>query len=690
MESIRESFERINVTLISDEVALRCCDLCKQYGLKEDQFVSRYDAFTMRHNQSNNPTLQGLTQFASELHHEMQQRGSSTKKNPQTPKSHSHQSHNFITSKSPPGMARNLAGELVQAFGVDEKVAEAMKESAKKKMTSKRRTGGGVGTLSKRGVGGLGADVDDLVEDFTPPSSRRTTLSPLKSPATASGRTGSVTIDKKKIYSGITLTEDQELGMNMTSLDITVTEVEGQLTSPYKYMFEKLLDRANSLDSRVEFMSERILKSNKKDIAARMGESGDATITTATSTNNTNKTSTDELDFSDVGMATQGTALYAGKVYLNSTAGLRKTHSLELEGSIETSAGARVPLQLTPDVQCSLFSGQTVIVEGTNPTGTVLTAKKIYTNGSAPHKKTNAMQLKSIYYGSDDSITRSDLVGVKFMVVSGPYSVVSADGDMLDYALLDEFLNQVNTYKPDVVIMQGPFVDENSPLVKTSSLPQSFEEEFNDVMEKVGMCAVENSNTQFVIIPSLSDVTHDPIFPQAPFTIPPNLSEDMKKRIHFLPNPALFLINELVIATTSLDSLFDLNKSSVFFEPKDDKKRKKLDLLVHHILEQRSFYPVDPPSEHVQLDFENLKYIEMEARPDILIMPSKLNIQTQGVDRTVFVNPHTLARSGSKGRYVEMVVVAPSYNSMLERGDSAMFIANAAERTTCKVVEISL
>lgn len=52
--------------------------------------------------------------------------------------------------------------------------------------------------------------------------------------------------------------------------------------------------------------------------------------------------------------------------------------SVLLEGSVETSAGKRVPLKLTEVNNYSLFPGQIIALEGINSTGSHMVASKIH------------------------------------------------------------------------------------------------------------------------------------------------------------------------------------------------------------------------------------------------------------------------------------------------------------------------
>lgn len=133
----------------------------------------------------------------------------------------------------------------------------------------------------------------------------------------------------------------------------------------------------------------------------------------------------------------------------------------------------------------------------------------------------------------------------------------------------------------------------------------------------------------------------------------------MFKRIHLLPNPARFTINEITFAATSVDSLFHLRKEEYFKRgveveslpiTPDDLPNDVMANLCRHLLLQRryakhsifylmlttcdSFYPVFPPpldlASEVNLDMSHFDAVRMvddgdlDYAPDVLIIPSRL------------------------------------------------------------------
>lgn len=100
--------------------------------------------------------------------------------------------------------------------------------------------------------------------------------------------------------------------------------------------------------------------------------------------------------------------------------------------------------------------------------------------------------------------------------------------------------------------------------------------------------------------------------------------------------------------------------------------------LVRHVLGQRNFYPIFPPTEahasEVNLDVTHFGLLKMEGpQPDLLILPSKLkhfskvscsscaaqrraSLIYQIVDSTLVVNPSHLAKAHSAGTFAKITV----------------------------------
>lgn len=183
--------------------------------------------------------------------------------------------------------------------------------------------------------------------------------------------------------------------------------------------------------------------------------------------------------------------------------------------------------------------------------------------------------------------------------------------------------------KPDVVVLLGPFVDISQPLLSSGNVqlnddddnPEngqhtaSYEMVFVEKVARDCLQAFFNSEseygtlaTQFVLVPSLQDAHHEMVFPQPPIgdrdkietsyfdeplgvlQIPFARPNEPKKRVHLLPNPCMFRVNEVLIGACSSDILFGLSSDEI----SQGMEGNRLCRLTGHLLAQQSFAPQFP------------------------------------------------------------------------------------------------
>jgi hypothetical protein len=154
------------------------------------------------------------------------------------------------------------------------------------------------------------------------------------------------------------------------------------------------------------------------------------------------------------------------------------------------------------------------------------------------------------YYFADDGDTEV----VEMLVAAGPFTTT---GDMA-YTPLEDLLDVIRREKPDVVMLIGPFVDEEHPAVKAGDVQVTYEAMFEDVINRIGAVVIEETeSTELLLIPSLRDVHHDKVYPQPPYQLPEKMEHD---RLHCLANPSTFTVKEMVVGVNTADILMDLSK----------------------------------------------------------------------------------------------------------------------------------
>jgi len=429
----------------------------------------------------------------------------------------------------------------------------------------------------------------------------------------------------------------------------------------YKFMYTGLKERARGLDDHLNAIQEQMCAMIKLPME----------------------------DLQPVGIPSPDLVWICGRICTDSTGeGKINKQSVMLEGSLRDSHGRRVKLDLKELPGYSLFPGQIVLAEGICASGREVNVKRLVEGSPLETPRTNPERLlefhhSNIYQGGEP---------LKVITAAGPFTT----SDNLDYAPFVDLMKRIIRDKPDLVVLLGPFVDCSQPLLSSGDMVlKEFDEDDNEIgshcasyemvfTEKIlrdGINMLFNSEedygtvpTNIILIPSLFDAHHECVFPQPPFgdrdEVKPKFTDmkfeeslgvlninyskddDIRKRVHLLPNPCMFRVNEVLFGATSNDTLFALSSDEV-----NHNTSNRLDRLAAHFLEQQSFCPQFPvaPNSMAQLDFRQSRHWEMSVSPDILIIPSKLTPIVRVVGNgTLVVNPGHLAKGASGGTFAEL------------------------------------
>ena len=377
---------------------------------------------------------------------------------------------------------------------------------------------------------------------------------------------------------------------------------DANVQRPYKYMFQKIQDKSAVLEEMISALSHQMRDTLMLD------------------------------EFENVLSHTQDDVTIAGRICCDSV-GRLNSKSVLLEGSMETSGGERIPLDLNDVNNYSLFPGQIVALQGKNSTGSKVHPSSIYNGTRLP------------FY----SAAKKDLVvdenHFAMYVTCGPYA--ANDDEVLSYAPLDNFLEVVQSEVPDVVIMMGPFVDSKHPVIHSGKMDCTFEELFQVICNKV-TTAVKNLKTEVIFVPSQRDVFHEFVYPQAPFP------EESTNKIIMMADPSTILVNDVCIGMTSTDILFHLGGEEVSsFNVKND----RLGRITDHLLRQQCYYPLHPPSLEVNVEMEQFEnYAFMPVTPDLLITPSDLRYFIKDLDGCLAANPGRLVKGKTGGTFLKLIL----------------------------------
>ncbi|KAM9833573.1 DNA polymerase alpha subunit B [Syngnathus typhle] len=377
-------------------------------------------------------------------------------------------------------------------------------------------------------------------------------------------------------------------------------KAEDTLHSSYKYMFQRLRDIRNVLTEKIEELGEQLQSHFNIE------------------------------EFSPVSLPEQDCMSVLGQVCCDSN-GKLNAQSVLLEAGPE-QGGQQVHLDLSELKEYSLFPGQVVAMEGMNTTGGKLVVSKLYEGIPLP------------FYSSAGKM-ESDEEPVNVLVACGPYT----PSDSLNFEPLLDLIHVIGRDRPDVCILLGPFVDSKHEHIERSQVTEPFEAIFSRCIESI-VEGTKSVGCRLVFVPSQRDVHHHYIYPQPPFTLP-NLSKN--PRVTLVSDPCTLLIDGVTFGLTSTDILFHLGAEEISCGAGSDRFSR----ILKHILTQRSYYPLYPPVEDVNMDYEKFQsFGQLPLTPDVLVIPSELRYFVKDVIGCVCVNPGRLTKGHVGGTYGRLLI----------------------------------
>ncbi|KAI0398296.1 DNA polymerase alpha/epsilon subunit B [Xylariaceae sp. FL0594] len=399
--------------------------------------------------------------------------------------------------------------------------------------------------------------------------------------------------------------------------------------------------------------------------------------------------------------------------YVASDSHKLNTHSLVLETSRRTGNGQRVRLNVEKlKGSYQFFPGQIVAFRGINSSGRefmiseVLDMPLLDSAASTPAAiEAHRARLRG---GPDAMDSDDDPSPLNILFASGPYS----PDDNLDFEPLHALCSQAADTYADVLVLAGPFIDADHPLIATGDfdLPEEALAEPDTanmvtvfkymISPALNRLAVANPHITILLIPSVRDVIAKHVsWPQEPFS-----RRDLglnSKAIKVLGNPMTFSINEMIMGISSQDVLWDLRHGE-FVGPKPSEPHM-LQRLSRYLIEQRHFYPVFPPLDRSKfpktgtaegvpvgpsLDTSYLKLGEMMIhKPDVVITPSALPPFARVIESVVVINPGSLSKRRGAGTYARMTLYPPTVTEE-EATSGSMVSHKVFERARVEITKI--
>ena len=303
--------------------------------------------------------------------------------------------------------------------------------------------------------------------------------------------------------------------------------------------------------------------------------------------------------------------------------------SLVLEMSRRMGAGLRVSLDLSDLRSWQFFPGQIVAVRGTNASGIHFKVKEILEVPRLPLSDTSPANIEALTQKLDES--GGGPLAIWF--TSGPFTT---DSD-LDFAALEELCSNATSEGIDALILTGPFLDSEHPLVQSGAFEETLPEPVRKALSSDAsmttlfrllvaphiqkLCSA-NPAVTIILVPSTRDVISKHVsWPQENITGKAALG--LPKQVKVLPNPCLISLNEMVLGVSSHDVLFELSREQISHNMQGD----LLTRLPSMVIEQRYFYPIFPPTRGSKgvLDVGFSKLGEWPSvTPDVLMLPSQL------------------------------------------------------------------
>lgn len=512
-----------------------------------------------------------------------------------------------------------------------------------------------VSNTPKRGA--INGSATKRKSNFETPAPKANKNHAMSSPNGLSTPNATSTFADRKNAGDITETLNHHIELPNSNLEPAGAGIDGRIKLKanteiakfgYKTMAMKLSEASEILDDRIDEFIELVKEHHKLE----------------------------EDSFGNASAQSPNEIIVVGRITSDSSEGKPNASSLMLETSRKTGAGLRVPLKIEGLSGYSFFPGQIVALKGTNASGEFFAASEVLDLPLLPPAASALTELETINArllakeDASDENAIEQLKPVTMLISSGPYTTE----DNLDFSPLRTLLDTASSLQADVLILAGPFVDIEHPLIRTGDfdLPPNYpispdKATLTDlfryyISRPLTELTQAHQKISVILIPSIRDaVSKHASWPQDRLN---RKDLALPKQVSIVTNPVTLSINEVVLSISSLDVLDQLRGSEIV----SGKGGDLLARLCKHLIQQRHFFPVFPPSSsgtEVEgfrplgpgLDVSYLKLGEwLNVRPDILVVPSLLLPFAKVVESVVSVNPGMLMKKRGPGTYARLTI----------------------------------
>lgn len=365
-----------------------------------------------------------------------------------------------------------------------------------------------------------------------------------------------------------------------------------------------------------------------------------------------------------------------GRIASDTPEGKLNAASMVLETSRRMGAGLRVPLKLGKS-SFDVFPGKIVALKGINASGEYFTVSEVL---SLPHLPLPATSPADLDIHNDRlSSGESETRPLNILISSGPYTPETD----LSYDALHEICDNAARTAADVLILTGPFLDLEHPLIASgdfSSLPSDTKlspdtATLTDVFRALISTPLNRlvqavPSITIILVPSVRDAISKHVsWPQDRL----NRRElALPRNVTCVTNPIMLSINEILLGISTQDILYEMQRQRVTIGPPSSNP-DTMAALSAHIIDQRHFFPVFPAlspraasssSEGgsslaigASLDLAYLKLGELlNVVPDILVLPSLLTPFARVVEGVMVLNPGHASKRRGAGTLARVVV----------------------------------
>jgi DNA polymerase alpha subunit B len=314
----------------------------------------------------------------------------------------------------------------------------------------------------------------------------------------------------------------------------------------------------------------------------------------------------DDSAFGNPSLQSPSEIIAVGRICSDSSEGKLNTASLVLEGSRRFGTGRRVPLRVDALQSYNFFPGQIVALRGTNASGDFFTVTEILPLPllNQPASKPDDLDIHNTRLLDTPESDPSNPRPLTILIAAGPYTT---DLD-LDFSPLHALLENAISTSADALILTGPFLDAEHPLIRTGDfdIPPHVTNPDHATMTDLFRHHISTALTTFsrtlptctvILVPSLRDAHQKhSVWPQDKF---PKRELGLPKQVHCVTNPMTLSMNEIIVGVCSLDVLDMLRREEVVAGRA--RGGNLYERAARNVIEQRSFLPVFPPTGRERL-----------------------------------------------------------------------------------------